>query len=369
MCSAIRDLTASPVFEVVVNGEISLQKKQASGIRQGCTLSPLLFIALQTVMFHDIEREFLGKYPLAITPTVPFFDVEFADDTALISRNSEHLQCLLHLVQREAAKYNLYLNLGKCKLVLYNTETAIFFIDGSQVPLASSVVYLGALIDSKGKPGHEVSKKIRDSRRVFKTLLRVRKHTKISTKRKIDIYYACVVSKLMYSLCTLCLTEKQMRLLDSFHIRCLRSIAGIPFTWGATLLGIERISNEQVRCQMNLLNLSDELRLQQMSLLGHILRRPPNHPARVVTFNRFLQPQMLGGPFMKGARRIKWNDVVLQLATTIVNDHYFQGAGVEKYILQKLFEVAQNRKEWSALLQTVRVSWRRPRDAAGAPWQ
>lgn len=72
---------------------------------------------------------------------------------------------------------------------------------------------------------------------------------------------------------------------------------------------------------------------------------------------------------MRGARRIKWNDVVLQLATTIVNDHYFQGAGVEKYILQKLFEVAQNRKEWSALLQTVRVSWRRPRDAAGAPWQ
>ena len=267
MCSAIRDLTASPVFEVVVNGEISLQKKQASGIRQGCTLSPLLFIALQTVMFHDIEREFLGKYPLAITPTVPFFDVEFADDTVLISRNSEHLQRLLHLVQREAAKYNLHLNLGKCKLVLYNTETAIFFIDGSQVPLASSVVYLGALIDSKGKPGHEVSKKIRDSRRVFKTLLRVWKHTRISTKRKIDIYYACVVSKLMYSLCTLCLTGKQMRLLDSFHIRCLRSIAGIPSTWGATLLGIERISNEQVRCQMSLLNLSDELRLQQMSLL------------------------------------------------------------------------------------------------------
>ena len=63
---------------------------------------------------------------------------------------------------------------------------------------------------------------------------------------------------------------------------------------------------------------------------------------------------------MRGARRIRWNDVLLQLATTIVNDHCFQGAGVEKYILQKLFEVAQNRKEWSALLQTVLVSWRRP---------
>ena len=72
MCSAIRDLTASPYFEVVVNGELSSAKKQASGIRQGCTLSPLLFIALQTVMFHDIERVLLGQHPLAITPTVPF---------------------------------------------------------------------------------------------------------------------------------------------------------------------------------------------------------------------------------------------------------------------------------------------------------
>ena len=44
MCSATRDLAAPPYFEVAVDGEISMQKKQASGIRQGCTLSPLLFI-------------------------------------------------------------------------------------------------------------------------------------------------------------------------------------------------------------------------------------------------------------------------------------------------------------------------------------
>jgi len=364
---AIRDLTASPSFEVVVNGEISSLKRQASGIRQGCTLSPLLFIALQTVMFHDIQKAYLQKYPLAVTPTIPLFDVEFADDTVLISRNGEHMQHLLHLVQQEAAKYNLHLNLGKCKLVVYNTETDIFFTDGSKVPKATSVVYLGALIDSKGRPGHEVSKKIQDARQIFKTLLRVWKHIRISLKRKQSIYFACVVSKLMYSLCTLCLTDKQQKLLDSFHIRCLRSIAGIPSTWGATLIGIDRLSNEQVRSHMNVINLSDELRLQQLSLLGHILRRPQNHPARVVAFNRFLQPQVLGGPYMKGARRIKWNETVMQLAMTITNDHYFEGAGVEKYTRQKLFEVIQNRREWSSLLSRVRTSWRRPRDTTGDP--
>ena len=144
-------------------------------------------------------------------------------------------------------------------------------------------------------------------------------------------------------------------------------IAGIPSTWGATLIGVDRLSNEQVRSHMNVINLSDELRLQQLSLLGHILRRPQNHPARVVTFNRFLQPQVLGGPYMKGARRIKWNETVMQLAMTITNDHYFEGAGVEKYTRQKLFEVIQNRREWSSLLSRVRTSWGRPRDTTGDP--
>ena len=152
MCSAIRDLTASPVFEVVVNGEISMQKKQASGIRQGCTLSPLLFIALQIVMFHDIEREFLGKYPLTITPIVPFFNVEFADNVFFIWFR------------------------GKRRNTIY----------------PSTLVNVSLFSTIRGLP--------------FSSLMG---RTRISTKRKIDIYCACVVSKLMYRLCIFCLTEKE----------------------------------------------------------------------------------------------------------------------------------------------------------------
>ena len=62
------------------------------------------------------QKANLQKYPLAVTPTIPFFDVEFADDTVLISRNAEHMQHLLHLVQQEAAKYNLHLNLVGLKV-------------------------------------------------------------------------------------------------------------------------------------------------------------------------------------------------------------------------------------------------------------
>lgn len=62
-------------------------------------MSPLLLLPLQTVVFCDIERELFHAYPLAITPTVPFFDAEFAHDAVLSSRNSEHLQALLHVIE------------------------------------------------------------------------------------------------------------------------------------------------------------------------------------------------------------------------------------------------------------------------------
>ena len=52
-------------------------------------------------------------------------------------------------------------------------------------------------------------------------------------------------------------------------------------------MGVARTTNEQVQETL----LSDEVRLHQLKLLGRTLGRPPDHPARIVLFNRFLQPR------------------------------------------------------------------------------
>ena len=41
---------------------------------------------------------------------------------------------------------------------------------------------------------------------------------------------------------------------------------------------------------------SDEVRLNQLKLLGRFFGRPPDHPARIVSFDRFLQPRIWGHP-------------------------------------------------------------------------
>ena len=51
----ISDLVSNPLFEVLMDKSVSHTYPQRSGIRQGCTLSPLLFILLQTILFHDVQ--------------------------------------------------------------------------------------------------------------------------------------------------------------------------------------------------------------------------------------------------------------------------------------------------------------------------
>ena len=147
-CGVIREFVSKPMFEVIMGEHTSQRKQQQSGIRQGCTLSPLLFILLQTVQFHDVRSKYKSKHPLATTPQLPFFDIEFADDTVLVARTQEQMQGLLLLVQQEAEKYDLHLNLNKTKLVLYNSDASVIFSNGDPVPKVSSIVYLGDLIET-----------------------------------------------------------------------------------------------------------------------------------------------------------------------------------------------------------------------------
>ena len=147
--------------------------------------------------------------------------------------------------------------------------------------------------------------------------------------------------------------QASVQLINSF--KCLRSIASIPTTWGAMQIGVERTSNEAVRERLKETLFSNEIRLNQLQLLGHIIRRPQRHPCRIITFNRFLQPQVLGGPYRAGVHREKWTEQVLSLATTIFNDHFFAGAGGVQAIKRKIYEVATDRRWWSFVLGQTRL--------------
>ena len=53
----IREAYKNPTFNIQIDGMESEWKKQETGIRQGCPLSPYLFLVIMSVMFHDIHQD------------------------------------------------------------------------------------------------------------------------------------------------------------------------------------------------------------------------------------------------------------------------------------------------------------------------
>jgi hypothetical protein len=80
----IKALYKSPRFKVEIDGVESQWHEQRTGIRQGCPLSPYLFLIVMTVMFHDIhegDRQNLIRHRVLGTN---YDEVLYADDTICI---------------------------------------------------------------------------------------------------------------------------------------------------------------------------------------------------------------------------------------------------------------------------------------------
>ena len=61
----------------------------------------------------DVSEKVKDKFPMALTPVFPFFDVEFADDTAVMCRANHVATEFLQVLQEVAREYGLELNNDK----------------------------------------------------------------------------------------------------------------------------------------------------------------------------------------------------------------------------------------------------------------
>ena len=104
-----------------------------------------------------------------------------------------------------------------------------------------TVIYLGSHLTADGSTDAAVARRIGEARHSFVALNAVWKHTSLSRKRKLDIFDACVVSKLLFSLEPLYLKTAARKCVDAFRAACLRRMFGILHPM------LSRISNDQVR--------------------------------------------------------------------------------------------------------------------------
>ena len=151
----------------------------------------------------------------------------YVDDTLLIETEGGKAQQYMAAVTRAGQSYGLQLNWNKVEVLPAGCSTHITGDSGQEIKQQQRMVYLGSVLCADGSSGSKVSRRIGAARDELDKLSRVWKHAGISMARKLRIFEACIMSKLLYNLHSLCLSHVELRRLDAFHVKCLRKVMKI----------------------------------------------------------------------------------------------------------------------------------------------
>ena len=237
-----------------------------------------LFIIVQSVMFFDIDAKMEGRFTDVREPEYLLCnDLLYADDTMLTSSDARKLQAVLDAVIDEGRRYGLELNWAKTVAMQIHNDGNIYTPTGDPVQLVDQVVYLGGLLTTQVTAKPEVSRRIGEARGIFKALQRCWAHANICRKRKLELYSAIVLPKLLYNMETLWLLQADRQRIDSFDVQCLRRICRIPHAY------FSRVSNASVLGLTRRRPLSETLIQRQISLYMKIANSPADDLLRRLT--------------------------------------------------------------------------------------
>ena len=285
LLALIRNIYSNPQFKVCCHEGESNNFTQNAGIRQGCPLSPYLFIILMSTIFSDIRETLSSPKQQSPMTDISFSQILYADDTLIFGDHTQSINKLLKEIEMESSYYGLKLNYNKCVNLTTNRKTStIKYRDGSKVPRSHRAVYLGTLLTDTVDNSAEIHNRMAMAMVTFQKLQLFWDKANTTTAWKLRVYNAIIKTKLLYSLETIQLTKSELSKIDAFQMKGLRRILKIPSTY------IDRTQTNDVVLQKanetgtHTQRLSESWKEQKLKLLGHILRADHSDPLRQVLF-------------------------------------------------------------------------------------
>ena len=232
----------------------------------------------------------------------------YADDTLVVARDPCRTETHMRRIEAMGMNDGLRLNWKKCEVLPIGCEASIAAPDGNYFPYMQIIhLIFGKLFGCHWRWRPRNLQAIGWSQRS-----RVWRHFTLHPQQKIRIFQACVVSKLLYCLHTMWLNKAELRKIDGFQAKCLRSILHIPPPY------ISRVSNATVLQRSHCKRLSAILRFRQLCLFQSIAVLPDDDVRRRCIFqpNSFIL-QNLSAPRRRGRPKQIWACEVYRTAVEI----------------------------------------------------
>ena len=207
-CSIILENTITEAFPV------------KSGVRQGCILSPILFLVTIDLVMRQTAS--LRTHGIQWTIFSHLQDLDFADDIAILSSTTTHLQEMSDDLIMNSKKTGLNISKKKSKIMCVNSSpTRTINIDGEPLDHIEEFTYLGSVISTDNSAQKDIKARLNKARCVFSRLKNIWKSKQYSLSTKVRIYNSNVKSVLLYGAECWRNVKRDIKKVNAFHNSCL----------------------------------------------------------------------------------------------------------------------------------------------------
>jgi hypothetical protein len=250
--------------KVRVNDVDSDWFKSNVGVRQGDTLSPLLFNIFINGIVGKVKESGLGVKIGGETVSV----LLFADDMVLVANSKDDLSNLLAKVKQYCDKWQLEVNVNKTKVVVVSkdgNEVAQVKYGQFELECVSKYCYLGMVFSSDGRWKLEVDRRMQAGRAALSSVSKnVVWNKNISMPVKKVVFEALVKSKIVYSSEVWWASQKEMAHLETIQNDFIRWVSGYTRK--------DRMNVEELRDKVRMNSLEDSICCKRLEWLGHLIR-------------------------------------------------------------------------------------------------
>jgi sorting nexin-29 len=336
LVDVIRALYDTTSGKVRGYGDFSEEFELTTGVRQGCLLSPLLFLLVIDAILADALEGHAGG--VEVLPGNPVKDLAYADDVAILADDPSILQEMLDRIADSASAVGLVISAPKSKCFGCCTGDTLWniYLHGEELEKVDCFCYLGSTITPTGNVADEVTARVNKATSVFERLRkRLWSSKEVSISTKSQVYHSAVRSVLLYGCESWALREEDLRRLETFESRKLRQLLGVSYR--------DKITNTTILTRAKIkMTIRQTVYDRRMKWLGHILRM---NDARLPKRALLATPET-GWRRPAGGAQLTWNRLCAR-------DLLPQRGGVHprtwyKDWVKHMAPMAQDRKQWIA---------------------